>query len=225
MAEIKLWTTDLWRPLLLLLLIITGITLYFLGLFDASRFLQWAGQFTNYWWVAAGLILIQALLFMLALPGSTLFWVVAPLYPPLTATFILVAGAALGALAAYFFSRTLSRPWRTSMGKNRIFRLLEKRSDFLTQCALRTFPGFPHSFINYSAGMLKLPLFPFLLAAVMGLSLKILIYAVTIDRAMKTSDPSQLIRTETMGPLLLLALLFIVAHFFQRRLARMDKEK
>ena len=216
--------SDLWRPLLLVALVAAGLILYLMGLFDVIHFQQWAEGYRAYWWVAAGLALLQALFFMLALPGSTFLWVIAPLYPPLTATLILVAGGTMGAMAAYLFSRRLAGPWRARIGDTRFFRLLEKRSDFLTQCAIRTFPAFPHSFINYSAGILKLPLLPFLLAALIGLSIKTLLYTTAIHGAMKASDPSELIRIETMAPLGILTLLFVLAHFFQRHLSRIDKE-
>lgn len=223
MAGIRSSIVDLWRPLLLLTLVAVGLTLYITGLFDLGRFLQWAEGYTKQWWVVAGLILLQALLFMLALPGSSILWVVAPLYPPLTATLILVAGSTLGSMAGYLFARRLATPWLTRIGDNRLFRLLERRSDFLTQCALRTFPSFPHSFINYSAGILRLPVGPFLLAAVIGISIKTLLYTITIHGAMKATDPSELIRIETMAPLVMVALLFVLALLFQRRLSRTEK--
>ncbi|MBE9537235.1 MAG: TVP38/TMEM64 family protein [Proteobacteria bacterium] len=216
--------SDLWRSLLLVALLATGVSLYFMGLFDVIRLLEWAEGYTKFWWVAAGLALLQALFFMLALPGSTFLWVIAPLYPPLAATLILVAGSTMGAMGGYLFARRLTGPWRARIGENRFFRLLEKRSDFLTQCALRTVPAFPHSFINYSAGVLKLPLLPFLLAAMVGISIKTILYTTAIHGAMKASDPSELIRIETMGPLVILTLLFVLAHFFQRHLSRIDKK-
>ena len=215
---------DLWRPLLLVAMTVAGGSLYFMGFFDVAGLLQWAEGYTKYWWVAAGLALLQALFFMLALPGSSFLWVIAPLYPPLTATLILVAGGTMGAMGGYLFARRLAGPWRARIGENRFFRLLEKRSDFLTQCALRTVPAFPHSFINYSAGILKLPPLPFLLAAMIGLSIKTILYTTAIHGAIKANDPSELIRMETMAPLGILTFLFVLAQLFQRRLSRVDKK-
>lgn len=209
--------SELWRPLLLIALTAAGMSLYFMGIFDLAGLLQWAEGFTKFWWVAAGLALLQALFFMLALPGSSFLWVIAPLYPPLTATLILVAGSTMGAMAGYLFARRLTGPWRERIYKNRFFKRLEKRSDFLTQCAIRTFPAFPHSFINYSAGVLKLPLIPFLLAALIGLSIKTFLYTTAIHGAMRASDPYELIRIETMAPLMILILFFILARIFQLR--------
>ncbi len=209
--------SELWRPLLLVALAATGTSLYFMGIFDLAGLLQWAERYTKYWWVAAGLALLQALFFMLALPGSSFLWVIAPLYPPLTATLILVAGSTMGAMAGYLFARKLTGPWRRRISENLFFKRLEKRSDFLTQCAIRTFPAFPHSFINYSAGVLKLPLIPFLLAALIGLSIKTFLYTTAIHGAMKASDPYELIHIETMAPLMILVLFFILARIFQHR--------
>lgn len=209
--------SKLWRPLLLVALVTIGVIIYLMGLFDLVRLPQLAEEYKAYWWVAAGLALLQALFFMLALPGSTFLWVIAPIYPPLTATLILVAGSIMGAMAAYLFARRLTGPWRARISENRFFRLLEKRSDFLTQCAIRTFPAFPHSFINYSAGVLKLPLLPFILAAMIGISIKTFLYTTAIHGAMKASNPSELIRIETMAPLMILILFFILAQIFQLR--------
>ena len=216
--------SDVWRPLLLLTLVAVGLALHFLELIEWRQLLQWADEYSQYWWVVAGLILLQALLFMLALPGSTLLWVVAPLYPPVSATLILVAGSTLGGAAGYIFARTLAAPWLAQIRGNRFFHLLEKRSDFLIQCAIRILPTFPHCVINYSAGLLKLPLRPFLSAAVIGISIKTFLYTTTIYRAVNMTDPSELIRIETMAPLVILALLFILALFFQHRLSRMHRK-
>ena len=212
-----IWKSEMWRPLILVALAAIGMGLYFTGIFDLAGLLQWAEGYRQYCWVAAGLALLQALFFMLALPGSTFLWVIAPIYPPLTATLILVAGSTMGAMAGYLFASRLTGPWRERIYKNRFFKQLEKRSDFLTQCAIRTFPAFPHSFINYSAGVLKLPLIPFLLAALIGLSIKTFLYATAIHGAMKANDPYELIRIETMAPLMILVLLFILAQIFQHR--------
>ena len=212
-----IWKSEMWRPLILVALAAVGTSLYLTGLFDLAGLLQWAGGYRQYWWVAAGLALLQALFFMLALPGSTFLWVIAPIYPPLTATLILVAGSTMGAMAGYFFARRLTGPWRARICENRFFKMLEERSDFLTQCVIRTFPAFPHSFINYSAGVLKLPIIPFLLAAIIGLSIKTFLYATAIHGALKASDPYELVRMETMTPLMILVLLFVLARIFKLR--------
>lgn len=66
----------------LLLLVVTGLTAYFFDLLEWRQALEWARNYTEYWWLAPFLIGIQAILFMFALPGSTIFWIVVLLYPP-----------------------------------------------------------------------------------------------------------------------------------------------
>ncbi len=89
------------KLLILLGLIATGIILELAGLLDAEKILSIAREFSQHWWLAAILILLQGILFSFALAGSLFLWVAAPLYPPVMATFILAAGSTLGGLGAY----------------------------------------------------------------------------------------------------------------------------
>lgn len=69
----------------LLVLVCIGALLHALGVFDWRETLQWARGHAQHWWLAAALIAAQVVLFMFALPGSTVLWLVAPLYPPAAA--------------------------------------------------------------------------------------------------------------------------------------------
>lgn len=144
--------------MLLLALVALGLAAYFLDWREWQQMLQWARGHTQHGWLVVALILLQAVLFMFALPGSSLLWVVAALYPPLGATLILIAGASGGGVAGYFFTRRLTASRLGQLHDHRAFRLLQRHGNFLTLCALRFMPGFPHSIINYGAGVLRLPL-------------------------------------------------------------------
>lgn len=208
-----------WSAALLALLLAFGLGAHFLEWFEWREPLVWARDHAGQWWLPLALILLQTALFMLALPGSTLLWVVAPLYAPLAATLILTAGGVGGALAAYGFARRLTEAQQLRLRRHRAWRLLASESDFLALCALRLMPAFPHSVLNYGAGMLRLPLGRFLAAAAIGFGLKAFLYSSAIHRIMETAELRHLLRPELLLPLVLLALLLLLIRFAQRRRA------
>lgn len=208
------------RPLALLaLLVAAGLAAYFLEGFAWREALAWARGHAGQWWLPAALILLQALLFMFALPGSALLWVVAPLYAPPAATLILTAGGAGGALAAYGFARRLTEAERARLRRHRAWHRLERESDFLALCALRLVPGFPHSLLNYGAGILRLPLAGFTAAAVIGFGLKSFLYSSVIHRALAAADARDLLRAEAAPLLFLLALVLLAVRLLRRQRA------
>lgn len=156
-------------------------------------------------WAPLALVAIQASLLSLALPGSLMLLVVAPLYPPLIATMLLTAGAVLGALGAYWISRWAGPDHRVGATSTRIMTLLAERGDFLTQLVLRVMPGFPHSVINYAAGILRLSLGSFLAAAVIGLPVKWFVYSAAIHAVVEAGGHGEPVGAQTVAPLILLA--------------------
>lgn len=163
--------------------------------------------------VAVALILFQALLLAAALPGTLMLWVVAPIYPPPVAALILTCGSALGALGAYVISRRLRGAHPEEVDHGRVMNLLRERGDLLTQLTLRVTPGFPHSVVNYAAGILHLPLKTFLLAAVIGLGVKWMVYAAAVDALVDVGTGAEPLGLESVAPLLLLALFLGIGAF------------
>jgi len=198
-----------WRLWALLILVFTGAWLEYFQLIDWQSMLNWVRDYDQQFWLPALFILIQIILYMFALPGSSLLWLVAPIYEPLLATFILVVGSTLGGLAAYWFAHHTTSALVERVRHQRLFFILQKRSDFALLFSLRLFPGFPHSVINYSAGVLKLPLGSFILSAVLGLSVKTYLYANVIYQTVGINDYSRIFQFETLGILILLVLLTI----------------
>ena len=86
------------KLVIVVLLITLGLVLEIAGLLDAWQLLTIAREYAQHWWLIPLLILAQTILFTFALAGSVFLWIVAPLYDPAMATFILAAGGALGAL-------------------------------------------------------------------------------------------------------------------------------
>jgi uncharacterized membrane protein YdjX (TVP38/TMEM64 family) len=194
------------RLLLVLLLILLGFVMQWGGLTDIPALLSLAREYAQYWWLIPILILLQALLFSFALAGSLFLWIVAPLYPPAMATLILALGGTLGGVGAYLLSRYLSGEWRHRIENSHGYRLLQSQDDFLTLFTMRVFPGFPHSIVNFSAGMLKARMGHFIIAALLGISIKSYVYANVIFTASDNFEFEMLLDVGVIGPLLALSL-------------------
>jgi uncharacterized membrane protein YdjX (TVP38/TMEM64 family) len=164
------------------------------------------------------LILLQALLLALALPGTLMLWIVAPFYHPLAAAAILTTGSTLGALGAYYTARWLGRAWRPGPTGQRVLRLLRRQGDVWTQLALRVLPGFPHSVVNYGSGTLGLPLPGFLLAAAAGLGAKWVVYAYAVQTLMQSGIEGESISPASLLPLLALVALLAGGRWLRGRL-------
>lgn len=199
------------------LLICLGLTMEMAGLLDTRQILNAAREYTQHWWLIAILILAQAVLFTFALAGSLFLWVAAPLYPPVTATLILAAGGTLGGLGAYFFSRYLSQEWKVKIQGSHSYRLLQDQGNFFTLFAMRVFPGFPHSFVNYSSGILHAKLGHFVVAAIAGISIKSYIYARVIYSASNAPSLDMLMDVWVVGPLILLSMISVVGVYINYR--------
>jgi len=198
------------KILILVVLVATGFTLQLAGLLDAEKILAIAREFSQHWWLVPVLILLQGILFSFALAGSLFLWVAAPLYPPAMSTFILSAGATLGGLGAYLLSRCLSDDWVGKIENSRTYHLLREQDNFFTLFAMRVFPGFPHSLINYSSGILRVNLGHFISAAILGVSIKSYLYASVIHGATRTESLESLLDLSTIGPLILLSVLSLL---------------
>ena len=200
-----------WQPLVLLTLVVLGVVLHLSGVLNWQNVLIWAQSYVQDWWVPPALIFLQAMLFTFALPGSAMVLVVAPLYAPFTATLMLTLGSTLGALGAYWFARRETLSWANRVQGSHLYHVLEQRGDFLSLCAIRLIPAFPHSVVNYGAGILHLPIVRFLLASMIGLAVKSFLYSNAIHSAVAASDLSELVRIETLGPLVILTLVTALA--------------
>ncbi len=205
------------------LLITAGILLEVAGLLDAEKMLSVAREYVDYWWLVLILILLQTILFTFALAGSFFLWIVAPLYPPAMATFILAAGGTFGGITAYLFSQRLTDEWIHKIESSRTYKLLHKQDNFFTLFALRVFPAFPHSLVNYSSGILNVKLSHFIPAAILGISIKSYIYSNVIYNATTSASFEDLLDISTFGPLILLSVITLLGVFIKYKLASDDK--
>jgi uncharacterized membrane protein YdjX (TVP38/TMEM64 family) len=208
------------KIIIVVALITAGIVLDLAGLFDADKMLNLARGYADQWWLVLILILLQIILFTFALAGSFFLWIVAPLYPPAMATFILAAGGTLGGITAYLFSRRLTDDWIHKIENSRTYKLLHKQDNFFALFALRVFPAFPHSLVNYSSGILKVKLSHFIPAAILGISIKSYIYARVIYNATTSVSVEDLLNISTYGPLILLSVITFTGVFIRYRLTK-----
>lgn len=213
------------KLLIVALLISAGILLEVAGLLDAGEMLSLAREYSDQWWLVLVLILLQTVLFTFALAGSFFLWIVAPLYPPAMATFILAAGGTLGGVTAYLFSKRLTNEWIERIENSRTYKLLHKQDNFFTLFALRVFPAFPHSLVNYSSGILNVKLSHFIPAAILGISIKSYIYSKVIYNLTESASVEDLLDISTFGPLVLLSAITLIGVFIKYKLASKHEQQ
>jgi uncharacterized membrane protein YdjX (TVP38/TMEM64 family) len=206
-----------WKLTVLVILFLAGVVLGLAGVVDWQKIRFQLEPVTDRWWLPPLLVAVQTVLFALALPGSALIPFTALLYPPLPTTLINVAGGVAGALAARHAVLKAGEGWERRLSRSPTYRLLERHCDVFTLCLLRILPGFPHSVINYGSGLLKVKTFPLVFATAVGFAIKGYLYAVTIYEAGKADEPTDLLRLDTLWPLLVVAGLLVAAHLFRRR--------
>jgi uncharacterized membrane protein YdjX (TVP38/TMEM64 family) len=206
------------KLILLGIIILAGVTLHQTGVFDWYRFLEIGQLYAHTWWLPPLVVIIKAVLYMFALPGSSMYWISGILFEPLYATIIVVIGGVLGAVLAYRFSQSMSNDAAEKIQSSRFFKVIRNHSDFATLSAVRSLPNFPHSIINYGAGILRIPMKIFLPSTLIGFTAKGYLYTSAIHHASTADDLSDVIKLQTVLPLILLTLLFVIGKFLQRKL-------
>lgn len=168
--------------------------------------------------IIVGVMSTMAVTLAIGLPGSIGLWLIAPFYPPLIATLMLTLSSVTGAWGAYQLAARAGDRWYPKGLTLKVMQSLEARSDLLTQCALRILPGFPHSVINFAAGLLRIPLGCYLAAAALGLSIKWAVYASAINGALEAIEEDDALQFEVILPLLALAVLLLLGGWYRRRI-------
>ena len=186
---------------------------------DFAAMRQWVEATSHHPLVIFSVILTMAITLSLGLPGSIGLWLIAPFYPPLAATPMLIVGSVGGALGGYHLASKFGQRWQPSNFTSKIMAMLTERSDFMTQCALRLLPGFPHSVINYAAGLCQLPRATFVMAATLGLGIKWSVYSSAIYGGLQAvAGEDEALSLSILLPLISLALLLLVGAWMRRRI-------
>ncbi len=165
-----------WKTTLLIAIFLLGLITTQLGFFSLEPWIQKLEAASQNWWMPITLIGLMLIFYALALPGTLFILGAGAFYPPATATLISVIGGVTGGVAAFFLAQFLSSDWTRSLNQSYLFSILQRHSGFLPLCILRIFPGFPHSAINYSSGLLRKELSIFILSSIVGLSVKGFVY-------------------------------------------------
>lgn len=207
-----------YKLIILIILLGLGIALQLSGVIDLERLVTVTRQYADRWWLGVLLVIIQTVLFTFAMTGSSMVWITAALFTPLTSTIIITAGTTLGGISAYLFSERLSEDWTQKIKSTRIYKLLRREGNFISMFALRLMPGFPHSVINYSSGILQLKFINFIPATILGTAIKTYVYSVLIYKATTPDASTNTIDLSTIWPLLVLSLLILAAIFIKNYL-------
>lgn len=183
----------------------------------ASTIISWgAGETSNPIAVTAILVLMAAMI-TVGLPGGLCFWLIAPFHPPLIATLLLLVGSLAGALGAYYFSSHLVSAHKPKgQLATKVFDTLSRRSDLFTQTALRVLPGFPHVLVNFTCGILRLPLPTFVLAAILGLTSKWAAYATAVYGVRSALQAGESLSFSTLLPLVILGAMLLISGQLKR---------
>jgi len=207
----------LWRWVAIGAALLTAAYLWIWYSPELADLQRWADEASHHPAVIISVILVMAVTLTFGLPGSIGLWLIAPFYTPLAATPMLTAGSVAGALGAYYLASRFSDRWSPKGLTRKITNKLEQRSDFLTQCALRVLPGFPHYVVNFAAGLLRLPLATFVMAAILGLGIKWAVYASAIHGALEAVEKEEAVRLDVILPLVALTLLLLTGAWLRRR--------
>lgn len=209
-----------WGRYLVLLLaaLLMGLLLWVWQSPDLGALKLWAEETASHPLTMLAVMLVMAVTLALGLPGSIGLWLIAPFHHPVIAVPMLIVGSVGGALGAYWLAEHFRRRIKPGKMTLRMMRLMQRRGDVLTQCALRVLPGFPHSVINYAAGLARLPLAPFVVAAVLGLGAKWSVYASAIHGALEAVERGEGLSPEVVLPLALLTLLLLLGAWVRRRI-------
>lgn len=213
------------KAAILVTLVLAGLIAGRTGLIDWDQVFLHAEAAAGRWWAPPAFIAVIAVFYLLALPGSMFFWITGVLYEPLQATLVVTAGGVLGGLFAYAFARRMAGlPAGMLRTDSPFFRFLERNTDLLTLCAIRTFPFFPHSVINYGAGVLGIGIGKFVIASVVGYGFKGFIYSSAIHGAAGAERLSDLADAAVLYPLFALAALLLIGRILhQRWISREDR--
>lgn len=199
-------------------MVVLGIVIGIWQPVGLAELLDWGYRMTHIPALTVTVLVVMALLFTFGLPGSFGLWLIAPFYSPVIATLLLLSSSLSGAIGAWFVSARLGKNWEPSGFSARIVGMLEKQGGLMTQTALRVLPGFPHSVVNFAGGMLKLPLLKFILAAIIGQSIKWAVYATAVHGVVDAVESGDTVQPATVIPLIALSALLLLGTWFKHKL-------
>jgi uncharacterized membrane protein YdjX (TVP38/TMEM64 family) len=203
-----------WALLLFLVGLAWGAQLA--GWLDFRQLQSGLESYARTWWMPVLLVAMMVVMYAFALPASTLMLLAGLWYAPVPATTLTVLGGVAGAWAAYGLVDHLSADFLSARAQGGSA-YIKRHAGFTGLCALRIMPGVPHSAINYSAGLLRLPLRTFLASTALGFAVKGFAYTSAVHEAARW-DGETAWSARTLGPLVALALVLAVGGALKRHL-------
>jgi uncharacterized membrane protein YdjX (TVP38/TMEM64 family)/rhodanese-related sulfurtransferase len=112
-------------------------------------------------------ILVYALATVLFLPGTVLTLAGGALFGPVLGTFCNLTGATLGATLAFLISRYLASDWVAAKSGGRVKQLIKgvEGEGWRFVAFVRLVPLFPFNLLNYTLGLTRLRLLPYVIAS------------------------------------------------------------
>jgi uncharacterized membrane protein YdjX (TVP38/TMEM64 family) len=136
----------------------------------------------HYWTALAGFILVYALATASTVPGPVFLTLLGGMmFGPYVGALAQATGATLGSILIYLIYRSAIGAWLRKKFEadaglmDRLAKGLDKNA-FLTLLTLRLIPSVPFVLINATAGMVAVPLRPYILATFLGLLPSTFIY-------------------------------------------------
>jgi uncharacterized membrane protein YdjX (TVP38/TMEM64 family) len=151
----------LWKPLLLLGLVVTIMVLsQVLGVGDHLKTLQaWIGGLG--YWGPLVFVVLYSITTVAALPGSVMSVFAGAVFGPVVGVAAVIFGATLGAslafLVARYFAREAVSSWLMSKEKFRQLDDLTEKQGAIMVAVTRLVPLFPFNLLNYGFGLTKVP--------------------------------------------------------------------
>ena len=168
-------------------------------------------------WAPALIICAMTVSWAFALPASIFLFITPLLFAPHWSALITTTGCALGSGLGYAVARFAGGAWVDRFRDGRVHRFLMRHSSFMVLFAIRLTPSSPHGFINYGAGLAKLPFLRFVLATTLALALKSYVYAEAVHNTVGAKSLFDALSAKTMLSLLAVALLAVAGHWLHQR--------
>ncbi len=169
---------------------------------------------------AAIIIFAMAAAWAFALPASAFLFITPLLFPPHWSALITTTGCALGTAVGYAVARFVGGGWVTRFRDGRLQRFLTRHSSFLVLFGMRLTPSSPHGFINYAAGLARIPFARFLAATTLALAVKSYVYAMAVHNTIGAKSLMDALTAKTMLSLFAVAVLALTGHLLHQRYLR-----
>ncbi|HEX8473801.1 MAG TPA: VTT domain-containing protein [Pyrinomonadaceae bacterium] len=168
--------------------------------------------------VAAAMIIVaMAAAWAFALPASMFLFITPLLFAPHWSALITTTGCAIGTAVGYLVARFIGGSWVERFRDGRLRRFLAQHSSFLVLFGIRLTPSSPHGFINYAAGMARIPILRFVTATTCAMAIKSYVYAHAVHNTVGAKTLMDALSGKTLLSLFSVAVLAFIGHVLRQR--------